>query len=1014
MINVTDTIKQAYEKSTTQYDKIVLDNVEYVINNVDFDDDCYEEGNVFGTAIAKLLRFEIDSSVNLEGKEFKYYTGIKTISGIEWIKIGTFITQDVEPNDTIKVNTINAMDYMLKTNVQYVSNLEYSNNITLLQVAQEACNKAGIILATIDFPNKNFIVDSNQFEQGTLIRQVIQAIAQISGTVAKIKNDDKLYFITPKTTGQIKKVFKLNDYSEIEIKRTTNPINLVSLGMSDVEGENIVLKDEASIQQYGENSLIINDNPFAYTQSKRQQLITAIFNAVKGFEYKAYTMTAQSLPYLETLDNIQIEDFEGNIYNSFIFRLNNKSPKGLESTIEAPSIIRATINYQNIPSALEIAKRTELVVDKQKQQINALVTSNTELVNKTSQLEIAVDKIEAEIGEIADVTVTIEGYHELNATDINESEPILIKIYPTSEDITPLRPKIGLYPRIGLYPHKRELIFTRIDVESEPFSVEYNIPKDLYKFNNYYDEFVLDYTNQKCYIQHRIGIDENGDKYLLEIEETEYFDYPTIQLLDGSYTITMPAFENVYMYMRLMAKNIYTSQFATKVELNSKITQTASEINLSVDQKLSNYSTTQEMNSAIAITASEIDLSVKEKLKNYSTTQEMNSAIAITASGIQQEVNKKVGEDELGTKIQQNYESVQIAWNKISEFIQFINAELQILNNNKKKLMTLDKVGQHFYDNSGKQIGDIGLIESSSEKQISFAINGDNSGNSMVWGIKKTRNGTTTFFPIFRYGDYNTQIGTEYGGLFTLEAPILMQKNTIFLGTNTNTNSPQIFATEVAGNTGYVTIKTEKGFEIRNSSNYVIFSIDRGYFKLGELIESYLNVSGEYVSHFLGTVNIDNDLVCNGNAYLKNVPVSDDIYSISGMPDSFFSAYFNQGGSVFLYTTSSDKNLKCNIKNSEECAIDKIKKIKHRQFDWKSNKKHQENGYIAQEMEEIDKNFVHHNIVKDKEGKTKEDWQINVLNVLSTATKAIQEQQNIIEQLKEKIKEMEEKINGKN
>ena len=732
MINVTDTIKQAYEKSTTQYDKIVLDNVEYVINNVDFDDDCYEEGNVFGTAIAKLLRFEIDSSVNLEGKEFKYYTGIKTISGIEWIKIGTFITQDVEPNDTIKVNTINAMDYMLKTNVQYVSNLEYSNNITLLQVAQEACNKAGIILATIDFPNKNFIVDSNQFEQGTLIRQVIQAIAQISGTVAKIKNDDKLYFITPKTTGQIKKVFKLNDYSEIEIKRTTNPINLVSLGMSDVEGENIVLKDEASIQQYGENSLIINDNPFAYTQSKRQQLITAIFNAVKGFEYKAYTMTAQSLPYLETLDNIQIEDFEGNIYNSFIFRLNNKSPKGLESTIEAPSIIRATINYQNIPSALEIAKRTELVVDKQKQQINALVTSNTELVNKTSQLEIAVDKIEAEIGEIADVTVTIEGYHELNATDINESEPILIKIYPTSEDIIPLRPKIGLYPRIGLYPHKRELIFTRTDVADEPYSVEYNIPKDLYKLNNYYDEFVLDYTNQQCYIQHRIGIDENGDKYLLEIEETEYFNYPTIQLLDGSYTITMPAFENVYMYMRLMAKNIYTSQFATKVELNSKITQTASEIDLSVNEKLKNYSTTQEMNSAIAITANEINLSVNEKLENYSTTQEMNSAIAITASGIEQEVNKKVGEDELGTKIQQNYESVQIAWNKISDFIQFINAELQILNNNKKKLMTLDKVGQHFYDNLGKQIGDIGLIESSNEKQISFAINGDNSGNSMV------------------------------------------------------------------------------------------------------------------------------------------------------------------------------------------------------------------------------------------------------------------------------------------
>ena len=136
MINVTDTIKEAYSKSTAQYDKIVLDNVEYAINNVELDDDCYEEGNIFGTAIAKALSFEIDSSVDLEGKEFKYFTGIRTSVGIEWINLGTYITQDVEPNDTTKINTVNAMDYMLKTNIEYVTELQYSNNnITLGQVA---------------------------------------------------------------------------------------------------------------------------------------------------------------------------------------------------------------------------------------------------------------------------------------------------------------------------------------------------------------------------------------------------------------------------------------------------------------------------------------------------------------------------------------------------------------------------------------------------------------------------------------------------------------------------------------------------------------------------------------------------------------------------------------------------------------------------------------------------------------------------------------------------------------
>lgn len=645
MIKVTDSIKEAYSKSTTQYDKIVINEKEYAINNVDLDDDCYEDGNIFGTAIAKALSFEIESSIDLEGKEFKYYTGIKTSVGIEWIDLGTYITQEVEPNDTTKINTVNAMDYMLKTNIKYTSDLQYSNNkITLGQVAQEACMKAGLVLATTDFPNASFIVDSNQFEDGTLIRQVISSIAQISGTVAKVKNDDKLYFITPKTTADVKKIFNLSDYSGIEIKRATHPINLISLGMSSIEGENVVMRDEESITLYGENALVINDNPFAYTEAKRQQLITAIFNSVKGFEYKAFEMTGQGLPYLETLDNIQFIDFEGKTYNSFLFRVDHKSPKGLETEMSAPSITKATVNYQNVESKEEQAiKKTERSVDKQNQIIKDLVSSNSDLVKKTSQLQIDVEGIKGEVGEIADVTATADGYGVINVENINESEPILVKIYPTAEDITPLRPRKGLYPRVGLRPHHRELIFVRTNNEEEPYSVEYNIPADLYKLDNYYDEFVLDYENQRCYINRNIGINENGEKYLLEIPTVEEFEYPILNLLEGDYKIYMPAFENAYIYVRLMTKNLYTSQFATKVELNSKIEQTSTNIELNVAKTYATKSTTDTLSSKIKQTATTVELTTTDnktsagitiKLKNEDGSQIDSKSANITLSGL--------------------------------------------------------------------------------------------------------------------------------------------------------------------------------------------------------------------------------------------------------------------------------------------------------------------------------------------------------------------------------------------
>lgn len=454
MINVTDTIKEAYSNSTIQYDKIILDDEEYAISNVELDDDCYEEGNIFGTAIAKALSFEIDSSVDLEGKEFKYYTGIKTSVGIEWIDLGTYITQDVEINDTTRIATINAMDYMLKTNIEYTSDLQYSNNnITLGQVAQEACNKAGITLATTDFPNVTFIVDSNQFEQGTLIRQVISAIAQISGTVAKIKNDDKLYFITPKTTGQVRKVFNLNDYSEIEIKRATHPINLVSLGMSDVEGENVVMRDEQSISLDGENSLVINDNPFAYTEAKRQQLITAIFNVVKGFEYKAYELTGQGLPYLESLDNVQIIDFEGNTYNSFLFRFYYKSPNGLETEMSAPSITDATVEYQNVASAEQIAKRTEIIVNKQEQTITGIIENQSEFENQLTQVEQDIDSIQQQVQDTIVYKREVSGTTEIYLEDAGEADILELEIKGNKTYEANLFPGENVFPSESLQPN---------------------------------------------------------------------------------------------------------------------------------------------------------------------------------------------------------------------------------------------------------------------------------------------------------------------------------------------------------------------------------------------------------------------------------------------------------------------------------------------------------------------------------------------------------------------------------
>ena len=685
MINVTDSIKKAYEESTTQYDKIVIDGKEYDINNVQYEDDCYLDGNIFGTAIARTLDFEIENIVDLENKEFKYLTGIKTENGIEWIDLGTFITQEVEPNDTTNINKVTAMDYMLKSNIEYISNLNYeSGTVTILQVLQEACQKAGITLATTDFANAGFIVDSNQFTEGSLIRQVFQAVAQISGTFAKVRYDDKLYFITPKTTGlKVKDVhkmlvkdlnllpvsklagcefkMKMNDYSELILKRNTHPINLVSLGMSDVEGENVVKRDEESIAEDGENSLVINDNPFAYTEEKRKQLITALFDTVKGFEYTSFEITGQAKPYQETGDEVVVVDKDGTFSYSFLFRFNYKSPNGLESEMSAPSLTKATVNYQNIASSEEQAiKRTELIVDKQNQTITGLITKtdkNTEKLSKHEQtldsitdtlksVETTVETVDNKV-DTAQSTADTANQNAQNAQQIANNA--VSQITTTTQKVTEIEQTVdGITQSVSNVEEKVETVETKADnAQKSANTANTNATNAQNTANSINDNLTTNYYTKT---ETNSEINQKADEISSTVSKTYSTKTETTQAKQDA----------------INSANASTDEkledYSTTEEMNSAITQKADSITSEVSKT---YSTKTETTNAKNAAINSANSSTDNKLKNYSTTTQMNSAITQSANAINTTVSKKVGKNEVISSINQSSESIKINADKI-------------------------------------------------------------------------------------------------------------------------------------------------------------------------------------------------------------------------------------------------------------------------------------------------------------------------------------------------------------
>lgn len=364
MINVSQAIKNSCKADKNTHIEYVVINNQIVYIKGKLSATAYKDTTFFGTFNMKVLQFETSNTIQFRNRQFEYY---KVIDGNAF-KIGTFITTEVTDSDSKETVRVTANDYALKFAVPYTTTLNYSSGeVTLFDVLEECCTNAGVTLENQTIDNGSFIVDSNQFLNGEMIGDVICAIAGISGNFAMITDQDKLKLLFATDTDEI-----LEDYIELDDKRDTQPITSVSIGMSQVEGVEAILRDEELIEEYGEHWLTINDNPFAYTLQKRQQLVTAIFNKVKGFGYSSFKSKYTYRPYLTLGDKIKFKNKSGQLVDSIILRYDFDNDY---CTFEAPSITSSSVNYELSPSAEETAKRAEIIANQATASISSVTSS---------------------------------------------------------------------------------------------------------------------------------------------------------------------------------------------------------------------------------------------------------------------------------------------------------------------------------------------------------------------------------------------------------------------------------------------------------------------------------------------------------------------------------------------------------------------------------------------------------------------------------------------------------------
>lgn len=356
-----------------------------------------------------------------------------------------------------------------------------------------------------------------------------------------------------------------------------NSIVLSRSGQSD----NVYLQDEASIAENSLTELKIIDNQIM-NFNDRSDYLPEIFGKLNGLEYYLNDFSSTGITYYDLCDryNVKIGD---TTYSCVMFNDEILITQGLEENVYTETPEETQTDYTKADKTDRRINQAYIIVDKQNQEIQALAS------------------------KVIDVSNTISGSGSIKLENAHEG---ILNELSISGNLSLIFPSENLYPSSDLYP----LNFA-LKVDDEIYDLDINFLN--YMSASIYDKFV--YKNGKCQIIRKVGVDNQGNLYELENEIIEERKDILINVRQNS-TITSLNFPNAIMSATYLTQNDYTNVFATQVEVESSITQTANTINLSVNEKLDGKDFTganimlavNNDNSSAQINADKISLKGKE------------------------------------------------------------------------------------------------------------------------------------------------------------------------------------------------------------------------------------------------------------------------------------------------------------------------------------------------------------------------------------------------------------------
>ena len=384
--------------------KIVVDGKTYtgLEHLVSFPKITHETEKMIGGFPAKTCEFEIynlDGSLNLNGKEVKVYRGLdisdtKTV----WVPMGLFYAdgEDVTNNSTKRTIQFKGTDRTRLFDAPFEN--VYSNGIipaetVVSTVVEKICLKHGL---SVDTATKANIISYRFTEavgtpESTTDRQMISWIAELSGCIPIISRDGQsLVFTRPTYKGTVTESGKTypsgayadkSKYKTLSAEPLYGSINTVSFGHADYD-DAYVYQDDADVQANGLHEWQINDNPLV--ENDRTDIAPKVFAKIKGMKLYPFNLTDFIDDYLFDInDGIQIKKKDGTHIMSYVLGMSTTSR--IRSNFKAGTQNSSTADRSLAGSVKADLKSVKLSVDHVNNQITALVKDSDEKYTELKQ-----------------------------------------------------------------------------------------------------------------------------------------------------------------------------------------------------------------------------------------------------------------------------------------------------------------------------------------------------------------------------------------------------------------------------------------------------------------------------------------------------------------------------------------------------------------------------------------------------------------------------------------------------